>query len=506
MRNFSISKSIKIKYCFLIPFLLAFTSDSLISTYTIPIAARSVASADLDLDGDMDIVVGHLTMWQATNKTISVLKNTDNGNFVIADTSKCFWGYQENIFACKIDSDDYPDLVTFYFDFPGGVTQRYIRIWYNENGNFNIYKDFTLNSSERFDDITYGDVNGDNLIDILVMSNLKQTWGVLYNLGNGLLSAPEYHVVTGYYPQDIQCGDLNGDDRDDVVITGQIIEIFYSRISGFESKILDQQAFKDKAAIIDFNRDGVADIVADANSAVVSSKWTNIYKNTGNETFVKLEDHISITGAGYFSLMDYNNDTLHDIAYLLNYPDTTGTGITDTIGGIEIFYNLGNFQLSDPQFIPLDNYHEGWRNFHTADFDGNGYNDFAIVRTSYYPLENNLEFLFNDGNGHFVQNPLSIDEFYDKNDVASLRCYPNPFTEYTNFEYEIQKTALVELSVYDLQGMFIQCITHQTQKGGHYSIQWRGLAKAANQHKPRALIAYLKVNGQICQSVKLINY
>lgn len=506
MKKFSISRLIKIKYWFLISLLLAFTSDSPRSTYTIPIAAWSVASADLDLDGDMEIVVGHKTMWQATNKTISILKNIGNGNFVIADTSKSFCGYQENIFACKIDNDDYPDLVTFYSDFSSGVAERYIRIWYNENGNFNTFHDFTLNSSATFSDITFGDVNGDNRNDVLVLSNNKQFWGVLYNLGNGLFSPPEYHNITGYYPQSIACGDLNGDGFDDVVVCGEPTEIYYSTLTGFQKQVLDPSAQKDMIAVYDFDSDGDNDLITAAGIPIINITNIVIYKNKGDTNLIKLPEVYFQPLSTAMSVTDFNNDNLPDIAFLLNYPDTTGTGITDTIGGVKIFYNLGNFQLSEPQFIPLDNYSEGWRNFHSAYFDGNEYNDFAILRTSFYPLTNNLELLFNDGNGHFVNHPLSVDEFDEIPANASLRCFPNPFSEYTTFEYDIKKTALVELSVYDLQGKLIQCLTHQTQKGGDYSIQWHGLAKAANQHKPCALIAYLKVNGQICQTIKLINY
>jgi len=400
--------------------------------------------------------------------------------------------------CCQLDNTANPEII-----FRKWVTNQLLGILYNNN-----YSDIFFlspNSNIPIDFLATGDIDNNGLIDIVFCSNNGQYWGVFYNYGYKNFSLPEIHYLTGYYPLDIQCGDLNGDNREDVVITGQIIEIFYSRTSGFDRKALDSQAFKDKVSIIDFNVDGYVDIVAD-NNQVVNSIWTNIYQNTGNENFTKLDNHFSIPGAGFFSVKDYNNDNLPDIAYLINYPDTTGTGITDTIGGIKIFYNLGNFQLSEPQLIPLDNYGEGLRNFSSNDFDNNGYNDFVIIRGHGIPLTNNLEILFNDGNGHFISDPVGIDKPAKSLAGVCLRCYPNPFNEYTNFEYDLKKTAFVELSVYDLQGKLIQCLTHQTQTGGHYSIQWRGLAKAANQHKPCTLIACLKVNGQVIQSVKLIRY
>ncbi len=50
-----------------IPFLFAFQSDNSRSEYIIPMAAYSIDTADLDMDGDIDIVTGHLRNWQ-TNR------------------------------------------------------------------------------------------------------------------------------------------------------------------------------------------------------------------------------------------------------------------------------------------------------------------------------------------------------------------------------------------------------------------------------------------------------
>jgi len=142
--------------------------------------------------------------------------------------------------------------------------------------------------------------------------------------------------------------------------------------------------------------------------------------------------------------------------------------------------------------------------FYATDLDGNGYNDFIIAQLRYSYLENNLMLLFNDGNGNFVDNPVGISEFSSKREKAMLRCYPNPFTEFINFEYNIEKTAMVELSVYDLQGKLIQCLTQQIKEGGDHSIQWHGLANGLVPEKPSVLIACLKVNGEICQAIKII--
>ena len=142
------------KYIVLLFIVLVIFSTTYAAEYIVPRAAYSVYAEDLDLDGDNDILVGHKTVWGGTNPTISILANDGFGNFAISDTSIVFCGYQENIFAQRIDSDNYPDIITLLADFSSGTAERYIRIFYNEYGFFNVFEDFTLNTSEVVADIT----------------------------------------------------------------------------------------------------------------------------------------------------------------------------------------------------------------------------------------------------------------------------------------------------------------------------------------------------------------
>ncbi len=231
---------------------------------------------------------------------------------------------------------------------------------------------------------------------------------------------------------------------------------------------------------------------------MVNSVWTNIYQNIGNGNFTKLEDHFFLPGASAFLINDFNNDSLPDIAYLNN------KSIGDTNSGIHIVYNEGNFQISDPQYIKIENLGEAQRNFHSADLDGNGYNDFAIVRRMGIPMKN-LELLFNDGEGNFSSEPF-VGLIETPKIKLQLTCYPNPFCEHITFDYEIDKTALVELDIYSLQGKLIKQVINQKQKGGHYSISWNSFTRDNAQHNTNVLVACLKVNGVIYQSVKLLNY
>ena len=122
------------------------------------------------------------------------------------------------------------------------------------------------------------------------------------------------------------------------------------------------------------------------------------------------------------------------------------------MGGIKIFYNQGNFQLSSPQFIRIINHDESGRSFHSSDMDGNGYNDFVFTRATGLFVPNNLEILFNHGNGIFNGTPVGLNKRMDKSGSASLRCFPNPSSGSTTILYEVERRGPVVISISDQTG------------------------------------------------------
>ena len=74
---------------------LAFTlSKSPKLDYNLPPKSMSICTSDIDLDGDMDIIVGHARASDDENPSLTILKNDGNGYFNHIDTSFSFCGYQ----------------------------------------------------------------------------------------------------------------------------------------------------------------------------------------------------------------------------------------------------------------------------------------------------------------------------------------------------------------------------------------------------------------------------
>jgi hypothetical protein len=421
---------------------LAFQSDTPLSQYTVPAAAVSVFSADLDLDGKVDIVTGHHRAGLSTWSGIAITKNTGNGNFFLED-SLYFNGGFDQVLCGQLDSNARPEIMIKKWN-----TTLYIGIIYNDNYADTLF--LNTNSQNNADYIALGDIDNNGLNDIVFCSAQGGWFGIFYNYGYRNFSNVWARNVGNAYPIRVSCGDLNGDGKDDIVIGGHATQVYYS-LPGFPLEALENNNFQDLNAVIDFDGDGHKDIIA-------AATWAGslaLYKNM-NDTSLQLVTSMPSADSYDFLLNDFNGDGLPDIAFLTHFPDTSGTGLTDTVGGIKIFYNQGNFQLSSPQFIRIINHDESGRSFHSADMDGNGYNDFVFTRAIGLPLPNNLEILFNHGNGIFNGTPVGLNDRTDKVRSSVLQCYPNPSSGNTTILYEVASQGLVIISISDQEGKEIR--------------------------------------------------
>jgi hypothetical protein len=471
-----------------------FTTD-VRSDYSLPMNALSVFATNLYHDGFNDLLIGNETLGGATNPTITILKNIDWGIFEITDTSKIYCGMQNNIFAVDVNNDGWEDIVSTHATF-SGTNHYFLRIYYNENGIFpnDNFVDFNLNTSSTIDGVSYGDINGDGYIDLLVFSHNSGFWDILYNDGTGYFSSP----VNFNFPPTINnliCGDLNGDGRDDIVVCGFNTIVYFSYPSGFQAVNIDPSAYIQGVHIVDFDLDGKKDILSDVYIALNNSTILRMFKNMGNNSFQQLPDIIFNCDEGGL-VVNENTDLNND-----GYPDL----IYSTIGRCIIWYNQGNFQIADSQFVAFPDYGLVWGyGVVCADLDNNGYNDIVRVQSPKYQNKSYLDIMFNDGQGHFVPDPFVCIHEHEKLSSIHLQNWPNPFQDETIFNFSLNEIAEVELSVYDLQGKYIKCLINQKLEGGSHSIKWRGLDNGDQPSKPGAFIAYLKVNGKICQSIKLI--
>jgi len=472
--------------CIFILILLIFIKYIYSAEYTIPRCASSVYAEDIDLDGDKDIIVGHNTLWEYNNPSISILTNDGNGNFTIADTSIVFCGDQQDIFAKRFNNDDYPDLITFMADFSTGDAERYIRIFYNEYGIFESFSDYSLLYSEPVYLKTYGDIDDDDDLDIIIASNLGQRWGWLSNNGNGEFSEPSYVNVT-YHPGGLACGDLNNNGRDDIVVCGTKLEVYLSLQSGFEYVLIEEGIhFANDVEIADIDNDGDEDLIVSNYGSPASPHFLSIYYNVGNCNF-NLGYHEGISyGINDMTLVDLNNDNNKDIIY--------------SKLGIYIYIRLNvNGAFGEEQYYAtnLNAPYFSIRSCYSTDIDGNGWNDIITVQWCNITIEGNLHILFNNGEGNFVEDPQVSAENYELQiSNYKLQNHPNPFNPSTIISFTIQEESEAELSIYNIKGQKIKSLLNDQITAGEHSIVWNGKDASEKKGGSGVYLYKLIVNGK----------
>ncbi len=459
----------------------SFTSGDNRSQYNVPLGAYTVCAGDIDLDGDIDIMVGHnvINNWSG----ISYLINTNNGYFTLTD-SLFFFGWQY-VKIGQLDNNPYPEII---FKKENSSTE-FIGIIFNNNFGDSIFLD--THSYNGISYIATGDIDNNGFNDIIFASNNGQFFGVFYNFDNKNFSLPEFHYLTGTYPTGLTCGDLNNDGRNDIIVFGAKVEVYYSLASGLQEVLLCEH--QTDGFIEDFNHDGKKDIICFDDLAMIGLTGVTMFENTGSGNFIKHDEIVFPFSTSEFLLSDFDNDSLPDILFRLMNKS-----------GYIIYNNQGGFQLGDSAFVPVVDYGEHWRNSFCADLDGNGYNDVITIRTSGVVLPANLDIKFNDGKGHFVDHPLGIKN--KVNEIQPFKCFPNPFCDQTLFEFNLSTTELVNLSIYDVGGKLVTCLIDEKLEAGKYNVAWKRNDLNKKPCDPGLYFAILKLNGEPKRILKLVIY
>ncbi|MBM3436980.1 MAG: VCBS repeat-containing protein [Bacteroidetes bacterium] len=467
--------------CFLL--LLAFRTSDSKSEYILPPNAHSVCAADLDLDGDNDIVVGHKYNSQFGWGGLSILENDGLGYLQAVDSFYVDYGFPF-VNTSQFDNNELPDLFSIHIT--ANPYTVYVGVIYNYSAvQFDSVKSFIIYYDEMVDFITSGDVNGDGHRDIVFACSTDKFWGVIYNDGNGNFSEPDYYD-TELYPNDLAVGDIDGNGRDDIAIAGSDTELYYSFETGFE--LFTFTGYEHDVELADMDNDGDTDVATVWGAGVTVYK---IYENLGYQNFIEHVIYTFYSGSGGLRVPDLNNDSLNDITLLKN-------------NKYFILYNKGNYSFDEPDSITPN--FQGSQTYIWEDIDDNGFKDFIVIRDvgDYIP---NLKILFNDGSGNFVVNPIiSIETPFTASKIQNIQTFPNPFIHTVNIEFYSTINCDAELSVYDQSGYYIQKIFHEKISIENQKLIWNGTDQDGKEVKPGTYYACLKADGKILQTVKLIKY
>ncbi len=392
-----------------------------------------VATADVDLDGDIDLLI-----MGSSPVTTTLYLNDGIGNFTESaqpDIVNLFSGAAE--FA-DVDNDGDPDLLmTGNTSAPSSVANLYIN---DGTGDFELATGTPFEPSYG-GDVDFGDFDGDNDLDLVIIgknSSDNLITNLYSNNGSGSFTLITGNAFTGVFLGSVEFIDADTDGDLDILLAGEDTSgspktILYENTGSASFSAVSGLPFTDvhsgDIAFADTDNDGDQDILLtgwDENIQAIAE----FYENTGtgftlnqNTPFVPVALHS--TGFG-----DFNNDGRADLLLI-------GNSSSGLIG--HVYENLGG-----NDFLLADSTLPGSYNGRSALADLNGDNklDLVITGTSFTtPVREPKLYL----------NTSIISSIVEQSSESELtRVYPNPTSGLLTIETSSEAAKTFEL--FDLSG------------------------------------------------------
>lgn len=313
--------------------------------------STAVALADLDNDGDADLIGGgDYENGSVDNGAVTIRRNNGNGTFGSAEIILFdnFIPLPKELTTGRINSDGFADIVAAV---PSGrATEGFVVVNSNGLGGFNapVYYE----ASQQTFDVATTDLDNDGDADVITLANSSAAVTVHENPGDGSFPVLTRYEVTSLSDA-VESADIDNDGDFDIVVNGEV------------------------------------DIAS--NDAVVK-----ILKNNGNGTFAPAIDYTPTRNFADMKLRDINGDGFVDLIFAPdgNFPSFHfGTAL-----------NNGNGTFAPTVVTQVFSCGEG--TIDAADLDGDGDRDIVLTEEETCPGQEARIFIFrNDGNQNFVRMP-----------------------------------------------------------------------------------------------------
>ena len=356
--------------------------DGTLNTATeldVGINSSSIAVGDMNGDGSLDLV----SVYSYSNN-VSILLG--NGDGTLNEATELDAGINSSFLVLgDLDNDADLDIVVAS---GGGYGVDGDLSLLSNNGDLNFAQTANYVVEETVEDVsdfTFGDVNGDGFLDLLVTNDYDDNISILLNNRNGSFETTEYEV--GFSPESVISGDVNQDSNLDLLMTNSFdngVSVLLGRGDGVFSDPQNYATdfYAKSIALGDVNGDGSSDIITsnyyDDNVSVLFNNGDGTFGSSSEyavgsyPSYVATED---VNGDGSFDIItsNYGSDT---VSVLFNNGDGTfGSGSEYTVG-------------SSPSYVALE--------------DVNGDGSFDIVTANYG--SDNVSVSLNNGDGTFGSN------------------------------------------------------------------------------------------------------
>lgn len=332
------------------------------TSFPAPMETSSIASADLDKDGVLDMVIG---LYGTGMEAIEVLLGNGDGTFRKGATYQLpYSGF--NYLLADVNGDGNLDLLAL--DIVDNNNHQGLGVFLG-NGDGTFLQPVVYGDGQCCQ-MVLGDFNHDGAIDIGIANGSAC---IFLGNGDGSFQSPVCSSASGNFDL-LTVGDLNGDGQLDLALTGDdisgnpAIAIMLGNGDGTfrVGQVYDVSADVVGLAAADFNDDGRLDL------AVVGANTNSvlIFLGNGDGSFQAPSNFPTQASPGFVSTGDMNGDGMLDLV-VFDY----GYGL------LSVSILLGN---GDGTFQPDQGY-PGFRDsgLSIADFNNDGKLDVAVTDGAY---------------------------------------------------------------------------------------------------------------------------
>jgi hypothetical protein len=191
-------------------------------------AAISVAIGDVNGDGIPDIVVISLcesgSNCESGDGTVGVLLGNGDGTFQPAVVYSSGGYDARSVAIADLNGDGYLDLVVANecASGPGSCTGEVSILLGNGNGTFQTPARYSSGGGGTFS-VAIGDLRGNGTLDIVAVN--QDGVGVLLGNGDGTVQSPVVYSSGGYDSVSLGIGDFNGDGKLDLVVANYCLTL-----------------------------------------------------------------------------------------------------------------------------------------------------------------------------------------------------------------------------------------------------------------------------------------
>ena len=348
-------------------------------------SAASVALADYNLDGRPDLAVAH---WKAN--TVSVSLNTA----VVASatssfTSPAHFNTGDNprfVVQADFNGDGRPDLATSNHYSSTVSVLLNTTVPGSSTAGFAAKGDFSTGSNPY--SVVVADFNGDGKPDLATPNRYGNSVSVLLNTTTPGATAPSFaskiDFATGTNPRPSAVGDINGDGKPDLV-TGNVVAntvsvlinttVAGSGVLSFAAKVdLTVGAAPNAIGLADLNGDDRDDIVVgNTNANTISVFFSRSTSNSSTATFETRADLSTPAGPRGIFLRDFTGDGRIDLGV-----------VNISVDKLSVYRNTTTPGSSTPSFSESTSFATGAYPAHAdaADFNGDGVLDLAAANVN----------------------------------------------------------------------------------------------------------------------------